>query len=96
MHDGGFAHRVLSPACLQLSARQGMNKNVAIEDCDPTMLLLKLNEFGRTVALDDAPLSTPGGGLGEQFGKVTEGRILGAHRGRRSCGPWPSSMAQCC
>jgi hypothetical protein len=64
MHDSGWAHRVLSPACMQLSARQGMNKNVALEDCDASMLQLKVNEFGRSSRLGDAATSAPGGALG--------------------------------
>ena len=60
LHDAGFAHRVLAPGCIQLSTKVGMNKNVALEECDPGMLSVKLSDFGRAAALVD--MSTPGEG----------------------------------
>ena len=51
LHDAGFAHRVLSPASFQLSTTQGMNKNVALETCDPSLLSLRLSDFGRATTL---------------------------------------------
>jgi hypothetical protein len=63
MHEAGYAHRVLSPGCIQLSAKQGMNKNAALEDCDPTNLCVKLGDFGRATLFEDAS-ALPGGSLG--------------------------------
>ena len=62
MHEAGYAHRVLSSACIQLSAKQGMNKNVALENCDPSMLTIKLNDLARATPLSDtsAPRGAPG------------------------------------
>jgi len=61
LHEAGYAHRVLSAASIQLGAKTGMNKNVALEYCDPSMLSIKFSDFGRATSLDGDTL--PGGGL---------------------------------
>jgi len=63
VHEAGLAHRVLSPASIQLGAKTGMNKNVALEYCDPSMLSVKFSDFGRATPLDSPDTGALGGGL---------------------------------